>query len=96
MSAVLETLIAGKKRKPEKHSEETRAKFGKYAAENGAAAARRHFKTELGDLPEISVRKYKNLYATELATRSKQTDTSVITTLLMKKRGKASNIGRKS
>lgn len=61
MSAVLETSIAGKKRKPEKHSEETRAKIGKYAAENDAAAARRHFKSELGDLPESNARKYKSL-----------------------------------
>ena len=93
VSAVLETSIAGKKRKPEKHSEETRAKIGKYAAENGAAAARRHFKTDLGDLPESTVRKYKNLYTTELATRSKQNDTSEITTLPMKKRGRPLTLG---
>ena len=62
VSAVLETSIAGKKCKPEKHSEETRAKIEKYAALNGAAAARRHFRSELGDLLESTVRKYKNLY----------------------------------
>ena len=55
VTAVLETSIAGKKRKPEKQSEETRAKIGKYAAQNGAAAARRHFRSELGDLQPLDL-----------------------------------------
>ena len=93
VSAVLETSITGKKRKPEKHSEETRAIIEKYAALNGAAAARRHFRSELGDLPESTVRKYKNLYTTELAARVKQNDTSEITTLPMKKRGRPLTLG---
>ena len=88
MSAVLEGSIVGKKRKPEKHSEETKTKIGKYAALYGAAAARRHFRSQLGDLPESTVRKYKNLYTNEVAARSKQNDTSEITTLPMRKRGR--------
>ena len=40
------------KRKAAKHLEETTAKVGKYAAVNGVAAARRHFREEVGDMPE--------------------------------------------
>ena len=36
--------------------EEVRAKVGNYAAIHGTASARRHFKPELGDLPESTVR----------------------------------------
>ena len=93
VSAALDSSIAGKKRKPERHSEETRAKIGKYAAQNGVAAARRHFKDKMGDLPESTVRKYKNLYTTELSARSKKNDTSEITALPMKKRGRPSALG---
>ena len=93
MSAVLETSITGKKHKPEKHSEETRAKIGKYVALNGAVAARRHFRSELGDLSESTVRKYKNLHTTELAARMKPNDTSEIITLPMKKRGRPLTLG---
>ena len=37
------------------HSEEARVKIGKYASINGTASAMRHFKKELGDLPESIV-----------------------------------------
>ena len=48
------------KHKATVHSEEVRAKIGKYAAINGTASARRNLKKkELGDLPESSVRKYR-------------------------------------
>ena len=60
---------AGRKRKATEHSDETRAKLGKYAAVHGLAAAQRHFKKELGDLPESTLRKYKTLYTKELAVR---------------------------
>ena len=60
---------AGRKRKATQHSDVTRAKLGKYAAVHGVAAAQRHFKKELGDLPESTLRKfkYKTLYTKELA-----------------------------
>ena len=42
---------AGRKRKATQHSDETRAKLGKYASVHGVAAAQRQIKKELGDLP---------------------------------------------
>lgn len=61
----------------------------KYAAVNGVTAARRHFRSELGDLPEstCTIRKYmyKNLYTAKLAACAKQNDVSEITTLLIRK-----------
>ena len=44
-----------RKRRAAVHSEEARAKIGKYASINGTASAMRHFKKELGDLPESIV-----------------------------------------
>ena len=51
-----------RKRKATAHSKETRAKIGKFAAVNGAAPASSILKSHLRDLPESTVRKYKNTY----------------------------------
>ena len=85
----LNSTGTSQKRKATKHSEETRAK---YAAENGAAAAMRHFKHEMADLPESTVRKYKNLYITELSTRTKN-NFSENTAFTVKKRGRPLSLG---
>ena len=84
---------AGRKYKATQHFDETRAKLGKYAAVHGVAAAQRHFKKELGDLPESTLRKYKTLYTKELAMRDKRNDTSEITALVQRKRGRPLSLG---
>ena len=83
---------AGCKRKATQHSE-TRTKLGKYAAVHEVAAVQRHFKKELGDLPESTLRKYKTLYTKELAVRDKRNDTSEITALVQRKRGRPLSLG---
>ena len=70
-----------------------RAKLGKYAAVHRVAAAQRHFKKELGDLPENTLRKYKTLYTKELAVRDKRNNTSEITALVQRKRGRPLSLG---
>ena len=85
---MIEQHQSGRKRKPTFHSEEVRAKIGKYAAIHGTASARRHFKPELEDLPESTVRKYKQLYEKEVSYRTKRNDVREITSLPPKKRGR--------
>ena len=64
-----------------------------YAAVHGVAAAQRHFKKELGDLPESTVRKYKTLYTKRACRADKRNDTSKITALVQRKRGQALSLG---
>ena len=70
-----------RKRKATVHSEETRAKIGKFAAVNGVASARWYFKKSLGDLPESTERKYKNAYEWEASQHLKNDDSRDITAL---------------
>ena len=69
------------------HSEEAQVKIGKYTSINGTASARRHFKKELGDFPESTVQKYKQLYEKEVSACAKSGDFCNITALPPKKRG---------
>ena len=49
-------------------TETQKAKIARYAAENGIAAALRHFKTKQGlELKESTVRGWKTIYCAELA-----------------------------
>ena len=68
-------------------------KIGKYASINGTASARRHFKKELGDLPESTIRKYKQLYEKEVSAHAKSGDFCDITALPPKKRGRPLALG---
>ena len=67
------------------HSEEGLAKIGKYASINGTASARRPFKKELGDLPESTVWKYKQLYEKKVSVCTKSDNFNDITALPLKK-----------
>ena len=69
------------------HTEEAQTKIGKYGSISGTASARRHFKKELGDLLESTVRKYKQLYEKELSVRATRDNFSDITALPPKQRG---------
>ena len=46
----------------QKYSEEDRFKIGKYASENGAAAAIRKFKKSYPDIKESTIRGFKSKY----------------------------------
>ena len=85
VAEVLEWGQSTRKRRATAHSEKAQAKIGKYASMNGTASARRHLEKELGDLPESTVRKYKQLYAKEVSVRAKSDDFSDITALPAKK-----------
>ena len=85
--------VTTRKRKATSYSAETRAKIGKYAAINGTAAARKHFREDMGDLPESSVRKFKNLYTSELSASAKRSEYSDVTALPPKKRGRPLAMG---
>ena len=76
---------SSRKRKATAHSDEARVKIGKYASIHGTPSAWRHFKTELGDIPESTVRKYKHLYKKEVAARAKGDDFSDVTAIPLKK-----------
>ena len=60
---------------------------------HGAAATRRHFKNSLRDLPESTVRKYKNLYKKKVSARAKSSETSEVTVLPVKKCGRPLTLG---
>ena len=73
---------AGRKRKATQHSDETRAKLGKYTSVHGVAAAQRHVKKEFGDLPESTLRSKKGQYTKEVATRAKRNATNKMAALV--------------
>ena len=73
--------------------EETRAKIAKFAAVNRAAPARRYLKSHLRDLPESTVRKYKNMYKREASLRLKNDDSRDINALPLQKRGRPLALG---
>ena len=85
--------VTTRKRKATSYSAETRVKIGKYAAINGTAAARKHFREDMGDLPESTVRKFKNLYTSELLASAKRSEYSDVTALPPKKRGRPLAMG---
>ena len=85
MAEVLERQQSGLKLKPTVHSDTAHAKIGKYAAIHATASARRHFKTQLGDLPESTVHKYKQLYQKEVFACAKYKDVHDILSLPPKK-----------
>ena len=74
VTEVIEQQRSTRKRKAIAYPEEARAKIGKYASNNGIASARRHFRNELGDLPESTVQKYKQLYENQLFARATRGD----------------------
>ena len=77
---------------------EKRAKIAKYAAENGIAAAIRHFKTKEGFSPstlkESTVRGWKKLYCEELDRRKKKADDEPVQELPLKQTGRPLLLGR--
>ena len=62
---------------------ENRAKVGKYAAENGVAMARKHFKQL--NLSESTVGYFRKKYLTEVAKQAKVGDSSAVTKLPIQK-----------
>ena len=58
---------------------EDRAKIGKYAAHNGVAAARKHFKQL--NLGESTVRHFRKKYPDEVPKRAKAGDSTDVSTL---------------
>ncbi len=78
------------KKTTRKLSPEERAKIGKYACENGVAAASRHFSraTQLGkSLNESTIRGIKKVYVSELTRKRKAREELTITELSYAKRG---------
>ena len=69
-----ENELARRKRRQvyNKWSDEDRYKVGKYASENGAAAAVRKFKGTFKNLNEITVRGFKKRVETELKNAKKE------------------------
>jgi len=65
------------KRKTESYSPETRVKLGNCAASHVAAAARKYFKEELGDLNKPTMKKYRTLYTSKLYKRVKCMNQSI-------------------
>ena len=72
----------------QKLSEEKKAEVGRYAAENGVAAAVRHFAKELPkSLNESTVRGMKRRYLEELSRKRKAGENPTVESLLQRKRG---------
>ena len=68
-------------------SEQDRAVIGKYAAENGGAAAQRHFRSKFPDLGESTVRSFKTKYLAALAKQGS------VCSIPSKKRGRPLTLG---
>ena len=79
------------------YSEEVRAAIGKYAAHHGHAAAARHFTRQLRwNVPESTVRKFRDLYKVELqrqAATSTHHGPIAVTTLPPRQRGRSPMLG---
>ena len=78
-----------KQRKYTTYSDEQRAEVGKYAAENGNAAALRKFKAEIPNLGESTVRFFKKRYLDEL----RVSPGVPVTTIASRKRGRPLTLG---
>ena len=88
--APLSATCMKEKRGPyQKLSNETRAKIGKYASENGDSAAARHFSTVLSKpISRTTVHGLKKTYDQELSRKRKTEEDLAISTLPSKKRGR--------
>ena len=74
-SSVSEAVInsSGSKRNSyQKWTDKQRFQIGKYAAENGPAAAARKFRTQQNPLNESNVQRFCNLYKRDLEQASKE------------------------
>ena len=80
------------------YSPEQRAQIGKYAAENGATRASRHFSTRWNmDIPESSVRRMKSEYLSkvrEVRARGEESDVPSVTSLPTKPQGRPLMLGK--
>ena len=77
----------------QKYSEEDRFKIGKYASENGAAAAVRKFKKSYPDIKESTIRGFKSKYEEELKVAKRQSR-PVAKVIPEKKRGRPLLLGQ--
>ena len=68
-------------------NEQDRAVIGKYAAENGGAAAQGHFRSKFPDLGESTVRSFKTKYLAALAKQGS------VCSIPSKKRGRPLTLG---
>ena len=93
-AAVSATCTKEKRGPYQKLSDETRAKIGKYASENGDSAAARHFSTVLSKpISRTTVHGLKKAYYQELSRKRKAEEDLAISTLPTKKRGRPLLLG---
>ena len=72
-----------------------KARIARYAAENGIAAALRHFKTKQGlELKESTVRGWKTTYCAELASRKRKGDDKPVEKLPVQALGRPRALGQ--
>ena len=88
-TAVSATCTKEKRGPYQNLSDETRAKIGKYASENGDSAAAQHFSTVLSKpISRTTVHGLKKAYDQELSRKRKAEEDLAISTLPSKKRGR--------
>ena len=90
--ALTRCATSGKRKRYASYTDEDRAKFGKYASENGNAAALKRFRKDIPELGESTVRSFKTKYLAALENSRKLEDLTPITSIPSKKRGRPLNL----